>query len=892
MASGAMGGSMRRLRDLFRHGTAVGLDDGQLLARFADSRDETAFEALVARHGPMVLATCRAVLKHEHDVEDAFQATFLVLARKADSVRAGDALGGWLHRVAYRAAVQASVEARLRRLREAEAAMSTHQTAHTESDIPSIIHEELDRLPDRQRLPVVLCDLEGLTYEQAARHLRWSEPTLRHRLIKARQRLRDRLIRRGVTAGAVGGIPADLASPVRAMVPASLVRSVVGGASSPTATVLSNVLIRSIFMTKLKLASAGVLAAIALATGGVFAVGTQTVEGPKRAMKAADGAKKTPDARPIPKKPEGVAKTQVHDGPILPIEGRIIDLEGRPVAGAKVELTDLWSALDDDLTRWLDQVKDHGMYRVEDGLLPRRLPNYRRGLLARLPGPPRPRTYPTTNTGPDGRFKLIGVGPAQIAKLRITGPAIAMDHLYVTGREGAEVRARMRISRSEIVFHPRKLEIVAPPTKPIEGVVRDKETGKPLAGITLQAAVYEEHSLIPYHGIEATTNDQGFYRLAGLPKAPAYRVFAEPGAGQPYPRATFRAAGNSPAFAPVSFDIALKRGIWVRGKVTEKGSGRPVQPGSDMDDAFGQRKQAYVEVFAFADNPYVNKFPGYRDGKPSFADVIDGQYEVLALPGRSLICVRVRGDLTRYRGSVGAETIRGYNPDLTAFRTYPYMASVGNYHDFAELNLDPKAESATLDLQVDPGRTITVKAVDPDGKPVAGTMASGVTDLFSFIAYPQSSSEIEVFALAPSHPRRVIVTHAGRKLIGSVYLKGDEPSPLTLRLQPSGTIVGRVVDEDGKPRGGISIGSIHGSEPENPADQGVLPNQEPNGGGIPLGRDGRFRIEGLVPGLKYGGDAREGAAKYLGIIFRDVTAGPGEVKDLGDVKAILPKRPN
>ena len=82
MASGALGGTLRYLRDLIHDGTAVGLGDGQLLARYTQSRDEAAFEALVARHGPMVLATCRAVLKHEHDVEDAFQATFLVLARK------------------------------------------------------------------------------------------------------------------------------------------------------------------------------------------------------------------------------------------------------------------------------------------------------------------------------------------------------------------------------------------------------------------------------------------------------------------------------------------------------------------------------------------------------------------------------------------------------------------------------------------------------------------------------------------------------------------------------------------------------------------------------------------------------------------------------------------
>ena len=173
------------------------------------AKDAVAFEALVARHGPMVLATCRAVLKNEHDVEDAFQTTFLVLARKAHSIRGGDALGGWLHRVAYRAAVQASVEAKKRRRKEAEASAMAPLDAsrpglETDHDLRPILHEEIDRLPESQRLPVVLCDLEGLTYEQAAEQLRWTVPTLRCRLAKARQRLKGRLTRRGFTAPAAG----------------------------------------------------------------------------------------------------------------------------------------------------------------------------------------------------------------------------------------------------------------------------------------------------------------------------------------------------------------------------------------------------------------------------------------------------------------------------------------------------------------------------------------------------------------------------------------------------------------------------------------------------------------------------------------------------------------
>jgi RNA polymerase sigma factor (sigma-70 family) len=829
----------------------------------------------------MVLATCRAVLKNEHDVEDAFQATFLVLARKARSVRAGDALGGWLHRVAYRAAVQASDESRRRRRREAEAAMANLKTTHTEPepDIPSIVHEELDRLPDRQRLPVVLCDLEGLTYEQAARHLRWTEPTLRHRLTKARLRLRDRLIRRGFTGGAVGVVLAGSTSGARAAVPAALARAAVaaatGGASSATAAALTAILIRSMLMTKLKIASAGILAAITLATAGVVAVGALWPDEPKPPMRAPGVAKGAAVVAPTP--PRNVdAEPQAPAESGRGIEGRIVDLEGRPVAGALVEVTDLWSAPDNDLGRWLEQVKDRGVAYPSEGLSP---PNGRFGPLpsqsrsqAFSPSPPKL----TTTTGPDGRFRLFDVGPEQLARIRVTGPTIATTQLYVMGRDGVEVRAARRggLTPRQVVYHSRRLEYAAAPGKAIEGVVRDKDTGRPIAGVTLRAAVYDEHSLIPDPAIEATTDDKGHYRLASLPKASAYRIFVEPGNGGPYTKGSLRASGNTPAFEPVTFDIALKRGILVRGKVTDKVTGQPVH--------------AVVDVYAFSDNPHVREYPGFRSSALARSFVIEGRYEIVALPGRCIIGVVTGGYINRYRRSVGAEAIQGYDPKFMGFDTFPHMCMASNYDALVEINLDPQAETAELDLQVVPGRTIAVTPVDPEGRPVAGTKASGIDDMGT--EYPQPSPTIEIHAIDPSRPRRVIVIHASRKLIGSVYLKGDETGPLTIRLQPYGTITGRIVDEDGRPRGGLGIMSAGGSLPERPAEQGVLPGGN-IGDGIRIGRDGRFRIEGLVPGLKYGATASEGLT-YFGELFHDLTVIPGEVKDLGDIKGVPPQRNN
>ncbi len=402
-----------------------------------------------------------------------------------------------------------------------------------------------------------------------------------------------------------------------------------------------------------------------------------------------------------------------------------------------------------------------------------------------------------------------------------------------------------------IVFHARRFDLAVAPGKPIEGVIRDKDTGRPIAGLTLRAAVYEERSLVPAPGIEAKTNAQGHYRLAGLPRATAYRVFVEPGEGRPYPNASLRVAGDTPAFQPVTYDFALKRGVLVRGKVTDKATGRPVS--------------GYVNAYAFQDNPHLDAFPGFKSSLPSYSPIKDGRYEVVALPGHGLIAGRA-ADMERYRGYVGIEAIKGFDPQYMNFPTRPFYCNVRDYNIVAEINLDPKAETATVDLQVDPGRTIAVTPVDPEGRPVAGTMAAGVSDLFSGSEYPQDSSTIEVHALDPSRPRRVTVTHRGRKLIGSIELKGNEAGPVTIRLRPYGTITGRIVDEDGRPRGGLRLFS-------------------PIGGGTPIGRDGKFRIDGLVPGLTYSAGATEGFM-YRGDLYRDVTVDSGEVKDLGDLKLI------
>ena len=192
----------KELRSLFNVGAVRELSDGQLLERFATDRGEVAemaFAVLVERHGPMILRVCRSALADIHDIEDAFQATFLVLVQKARGLWVRDSLGPWLNQVAFRTASRARMEAARRRRHEARVAAERGR-AHVASydDLEVLLHVEIAKLPERYRAPVVLCDLEGQSQQQAARNLGWPIGTVKSRQARGREKLRDRLRRRGL----------------------------------------------------------------------------------------------------------------------------------------------------------------------------------------------------------------------------------------------------------------------------------------------------------------------------------------------------------------------------------------------------------------------------------------------------------------------------------------------------------------------------------------------------------------------------------------------------------------------------------------------------------------------------------------------------------------------
>ena len=194
------------IQRLFEAGTLGTLSERQLLERFLTCGDRSAFEAILARHGPMVLGVCRRVLENSHDVDDAFQATFLILVKKAGSIRDRDALGTWLCAVARRVAVRARASSRRRHARERTGLDDANFEGRREdrgeaNELWALFDAELARLPRRYSGPIILCDLEGQTHEQAAAPLRCPVGTVKSRLSRGRERLRSQLVRRGVCAG-------------------------------------------------------------------------------------------------------------------------------------------------------------------------------------------------------------------------------------------------------------------------------------------------------------------------------------------------------------------------------------------------------------------------------------------------------------------------------------------------------------------------------------------------------------------------------------------------------------------------------------------------------------------------------------------------------------------
>jgi RNA polymerase sigma factor (sigma-70 family) len=934
--------------------------DAHLLERFTAQRDEAAFAALVQRHGPMVLNVCRSVLRHEQDAEDAFQATFLVLAQKAASLRQPEAVAGWLYEVAYHAALRAQADAARRRTQERRTlpVVSADPTLDmTLRDLHRVVHEELRRLPEKYRLPLVLCYLEGRSQDEAASQLGWSKGTLRGRLDRGREQLRRRLAARGVTLSALlcatAVAPRVAAEALADSVVRAAVLSAVDGAAvgalSARASALAEGVTRAMFLSKLKVATAVLLAVGFLAGAGALArqvlaardrpVGTQKPEvrtqkpEPAAAAKprAADdkrdrvevsgrvvdssgkpvaGAKLflCDDAgKSVAPQPAAdgtgrfgftLAATVVADAPFLlatadglgldwanirptesrydltlrltvdvPIRGKVVDLEGKPVAGVAIRIVELTTSrsgsLDEFLKQWAeDKVKS------PTGLAFRQLTEKRLWMPGAL------RHLPAATTGPDGTFCLSGIGRDRGLMLGVRGAGIADHYVRVVTRPDFRPRP---VSQRQVALSGPELAVAVAPSKPITGTLRDAQTKKPLAGVRVLAYTPDRPIDWWWQPVETVTDTQGRYRLDGLAKAARQIVTFDPGAGAAHMH-RFDEVGDTVGYTPIVHDSELHRGVVVRGRVTDGSTGRPVR--------------ARVVYAPLINNESFTRTPGYDKPRTQLVLWIDsremttgadGRFQLTALPGPGALFVRATGRAGQFTQPAVPKEDQDpamYDPGVETFLTLGMgdIFPMKHLHAYRLIRPAVGAAELTIDFALDHGVRRRGRLLDPDGRPLTGAEAMNLTPP-SVWKRVLPGAEFTAEALNTAKSRRLLFWHRDRKLAGTVVLRGNEPEPITVRLQPLATLTGRAIGKEGEPLVGYAVEFGAWPDLEWPGS-----NKDGERATILTDKEGRFRVPDLPAGVPLHLMVFVPTTRYAAIHREKIILEPGKATDLGDLR--------
>ncbi|MBO0696882.1 MAG: sigma-70 family RNA polymerase sigma factor, partial [Zavarzinella sp.] len=886
----------------------------------------------VRRHGPTVLNACRQVLRHEPDVEDAFQATFLVLLKNAHAIRERQSLRSWLFGVAHRVAVNA----RCRRAKHETRERTNEEPPHPAGEPPDLswreasvlLHQELNRLPDKLRLPLLLCYLEGKSRDEAAAELGWSVGRVKGCLERGRLRLRDRLQRRGIALSA--GLLAAVAVGPTSAAPSAWVDSVVSFAGSGTVRPAVSALARGVspvFTTARRWAGA-LAAAVLIGVGTLIAAST------------------APDAQP-PKKDPPAAKEgpKPPAGPKLVVTGKVTDADGKPVAGAKLYipalLRDPPTTEDDIGTKVVDETAADGTFKVEiekteftrylivgatglavgwadledasgtyeaaiqlvrdepvegrvidtegkpvvgaavkvvsvlvpaAGTLDKFLAGWKNEwndalrLLNDRMYMPLESLHGAGKTDKDGRFGLKGIGAERVAQVEITAPGYGKGNVYVVTRPGLDagpinkaahdtIPPALRIPGQPPTLSGSKVEAVLEGTKVIEGTVTDAGTGKPMPGVLVTSGSGYNSQ------VEATSDQNGKYRLTGLVKNREYLLHTLTRDEKTTPYLMWSARiKDTEGLAPIRHDIQMTKGIVVTGRLIDRQTGKAVD--------------GNVRFAPLPDNKFVGTKPaydGYASGDHLSRPVEGGKFRVVTIPGTAVLMAQAYG-----KGeTIGGKPVNPYrpavpdpdHPNVFTKNDDGYMFNAaGNSLEFLSIlhavkvvDLKPDAGEVTIDLYLERGKTATLKVEDADGKPLAGVTVAGLTTSWPpTFALPKDTAT--VYALDPARPRIVYLLHQEKNLAGWVRVRGDEKGPVTAKLAPAGVMTGKLVDPDGQPIAGVAVNLQFPNGPGGDLYRETL-------AGRPLAvtdKDGAFRLEPIVPGVKFSLSLTKGQMYFLG----------------------------
>jgi protocatechuate 3,4-dioxygenase beta subunit len=534
----------------------------------------------------------------------------------------------------------------------------------------------------------------------------------------------------------------------------------------------------------------------------------------------------------------------------LPVEGCILDSDGHPVAGARIRMIGIGAAPREDSSALLDAVqKGHGftLGKVWNGSLPGR---------------------PTiTTTGRDGRFQLSGIGRDRLVRICIEGPSIATAFHWVMTRTGETVKQRDWWNN----IFAASFEFVGQPGRWITGTVRNKTTGKPMAGVSVSLGGRDAL-------IRTVTDNSGHYDLRGVPKGPTYWVVAAPDDGLFFERHV--ELQDSPGLGNFRCDIELVSGLTAHGRVTDEQTGKPIAG-------------AQVDYHPVGGNPYASKLlPGHWMPRSEARAGLDGSYTLTVMPGPGVIGVKAP-KLTAYAPAVvTVEERKQFFKSPLVFKTFAPINNEDNYLntagggsalgvigvDFynALTLIEPGEEERPIvkDVALRRPQELKGKILGPDNQPLMGTTVYG---LVSFGNETLKGSEFTVRGVNPKAKRSLVFYHKEKQL--GYYLKvldAKSNQPFTVKLQPCGSVSGRIVDAHGPVAGAVV--DVLGT---------ALHISSEAGGGyhrVVTDANGRFNVAGLVAGQEYAVQEIGDRGPSFPRFYVTVTVASGQHKDLGDIK--------
>jgi hypothetical protein len=549
-----------------------------------------------------------------------------------------------------------------------------------------------------------------------------------------------------------------------------------------------------------------------------------------------------------------------------PITGRLMDLEGRPLPDVTVHVVQIDVTPTQDLSRWLSETQKNP--KTAFGAFYRTFTRWSPASLSML--------IPPAKSGPDGRFQLRGVGRERIVSLVIQGARVQTRVVQVMTRVGSSQSMPVPVPEGQveidILIYPIGFEHIAAPSRDVEGDVVDAATGQPVPGVVIrprmiQYGAYENpYDLIrwrPDRALRTETDARGHYRLDGLPVGHPVELGTMLSDRTPY-RPMSQELPDSPGIGPTRLDFKLVRGIPVDGKVTNRTTNEPVA--------------SLVEYRPTLENPNLSSIQDVSLFEP-IATRPDGTFTLPALPGPGVVVATVMGDwfLTADRARAD-QPAQARKLGIIRGVTAPEQCQA----------LEPIAPESTAttyrcDLSVVPAPEPIVRILDPGGQPLAGAIVSGAlsSDLSRECWWQSRQHGIfRVTGLTRHRIRNLAIHHEGRRLAGTLAVRDAEPGPFVARLRPWGTVSGRLVDRDGRPRPGKVLSyqdSLHGRKFFDLA----FPKD------VTTDSSGRFTFVGLVPEQEY-------AIRLLpeDVYAPTVSVGwphavePGACKDLGDVMEV------